>query len=176
MREEPLDIIEGDWTASVPVYDAPTGWEPTALPQGTAAVPEPIEYYPTDPYAPMPGDEVPTVQPASTPVVYDPQPIDEVYPVLNMTSDPVCNCIMAPCDCDGTPTKVNAPMPLEPAPPVDGPTKHLGGEEPPPILTSTGTGGAMDDETMKILGFPWYYTVGAGVGILLLLSMMDGDK
>jgi hypothetical protein len=71
---------------------------------------------------------------------------------------------MAPCDCDGSQST------------VDGPTKHIGGEEPPPILTNTGTGGTTGDETMKILGFPWYYTVGAGVGILLLLSMMDGDK
>jgi hypothetical protein len=29
---------------------------------------------------------------------------------------------------------------------------------------------------MTILGFPWYYAAGAGVGLLLLLSMMDGDK
>ena len=174
MRGEPFDIIEGDWTVKTPVYDAPTGWEPTALPQGTAAVPEPIEYYPTDPYAPTPGDEVLTVYQPTT-MAYDPQPIDEVYPILKTMSDPPCNCIMAPCDCDGS-----QPMPYEPVPMVQV-------SEPPPVVdlptvvntqpTTTQTPiTAVDGEKMKILGLPWYYVVGIGVAGLFILSSTDGKN
>ena len=174
MIDTPTEILDGGivWNEEPPVIDGPTGWEPTLLPQLTPATPEPIEYYPIDPYSPEPGEtSLVAVQPA--PPVFDPAPIDEVYPeiktmVYPAPLEPTCNCIAAPCNCDG------APINLEPAPAVDGSTKYLGGAEPPPILTSTGTNNATE-ETMKIFGLPWYYVAGAGVGLLILLSAMDGD-
>ena len=197
-----LESEDGGWTSTGGSYDADTGFVPVYAPPVIEPEPVqsfPIDpFEPVNPPAdvqPIVYDAPVYVEPVIEPVspkvnlsAQDPvpepyyQPIQTTPPILEPIDttpmypaplDSPCNCIMAPCDCDGSQPMPHEPVPMvqvsEPPPIVDLAT--VTATQTPPVTDTAGEG-----EPMTILGFPWYYAVGLAVAGLLLLSSTDGKN
>lgn len=205
-----------------PVISYPSNWEQAAIESEQAMAPtiepetslawNPVEaveadqtptyVFNKDDYAASP--TYPTIEPVyqkplvtsqeTPPIFVNPLPVS--YEVPNMMSQPydggVCNCITAPCDCDGLPSGGGLPV-IEPPPIVDPPLVvppvtpiNVPVTTPPPVVnvtvqTQTPTvqnagGQTADGEPTLIFGYPWYYVAGAAAAALFLMSSMDGKK